>query len=146
MKVWGDQVTYQPRNFCYRKKADEETSHTSNTSRASSTSNASGPSNASQTGSSSSASSKDTEPAARADRTVEEAGAVADRVPPLGADGDAQMVRSCIPGLRGLPKPLEFLGVLRLEGLDENEVEHLPAVKVSCRLHSQGASLQHLAL
>ena len=45
-----------------------------------------------------------------------------------GADGDTQRMKCSIAGLRGLSKPLEFLGLL---GLDESELEHLPAIKVS---------------
>ncbi|XP_033643619.1 protein zer-1 homolog [Asterias rubens] len=45
-----------------------------------------------------------------------------------GADGDTQRMKCSIAGLRGLSKPLEFLGLL---GLDESELEHLPAIKVA---------------
>ncbi|XP_022084293.1 protein zer-1 homolog [Acanthaster planci] len=50
---------------------------------------------------------------------------------PVEAEGDVVRVRSCIPGLRGLPKPLEFLGVLGLEGLEESEADQLPALRVA---------------
>ncbi|XP_038046254.1 protein zer-1 homolog [Patiria miniata] len=48
-----------------------------------------------------------------------------------GADGDTPKVISCIAGLRGLPKPLEFLGILGLDGLEEKDAAHLPAIKVA---------------
>ena len=50
-----------------------------------------------------------------------------DSVTYQGADGDTHRVTSSIVGLSGLPKPLEFLGLL---GLEESKLENLPAIKV----------------